>query len=242
VSSLVDNVGSARHRAWRKLLVVVLLTTSLVTALAYLLPANYAATGVGLGFLCATYIVALHHQDTGSSHYGLSLGGILDPEPLNLRRLLRDGARALAWAGACAAVIFPLFWLGFVWWWKPEQPFINSARLVSPDNVLGQLLVIALPEEAFFRGYLQTALDDLWRPRFELLGARLGPGIVLASAIFAAGHMLTEFHPNRLAVFLPALIFGWLRARTGGIGASLAFHAACNLFASFLTQGYGLSH
>ena len=28
---------------------------------------------------------------------------------------------------------------------------------------------------------------------------------------------------------------------TGGIGASVAFHAACNVFASLLARGYGLT-
>jgi membrane protease YdiL (CAAX protease family) len=43
----------------------------------------------------------------------------------------------------------------------------------------------------------------------------------------------------RLAVFFPALLFGWLRARTGGIGASVLFHASCNLYALLLGRGYG---
>jgi membrane protease YdiL (CAAX protease family) len=41
-------------------------------------------------------------------------------------------------------------------------------------------------------------------------------------------------------VFFPSLLFGWLRARTGGIGAGTAYHASCNLFASLLGRGYGL--
>ena len=52
--------------------------------------------------------------------------------------------------------------------------------------------------------------------------------------------MLTIRHPSRLAVFFPALVFGWLRRRTGGVGAPVVFHAACNVFASALGRGYGL--
>jgi membrane protease YdiL (CAAX protease family) len=74
----------------------------------------------------------------------------------------------------------------------------------------------------------------------RVLGADLGPGWLLASAIFAAGHVLTIPHPARLAVFFPALVFGWLRQRTGGIGASVLFHASCNLFSAALGRGYGL--
>lgn len=242
MSGLVEDLGPISHRRWQRPALVALTTTLIVTALAYGLPEDYAATGVGLGFLLATYVVALHGQPAGSAHYALSLGGILDDEPLKARRLTREALGALAWAAGLAALVFPLFWLGFTTWWKPRQPFIFPAQALTFNDALGQLLVIALPEEAFFRGYLQTAFDDAWPGRVSVLGARLGPGILVASAIFAVGHVLTEVHIGRLAVFLPALLFGWLRVRTRGIGASLVFHAACNVFASLLTQGYGLSH
>jgi hypothetical protein len=52
--------------------------------------------------------------------------------------------------------------------------------------------------------------------------------------------VLTQPFIARLAVFFPALVFGWLRARTGGIGAGVIYHAACNLFASYLGESYGL--
>lgn len=240
VSGIAQDAAPDRPSSWRRPLLIALLTTLAATLLAYALPDSYAATGVGLSFLFATYWAALRNFDNGARHYALSLGGILDPEPLELRRVVRSAGRAALWASLAVLAVFPAFWLGFVLWWKPDQPFVRAPTPHLVDEVLGQLLVIALPEEAFFRGYLQTAFDSVWRPRLQLLGARVGPGLLVASAIFAVGHVLTEVHPNRLAVFFPALIFGWLRARTGGIGASLLFHAACNVFASFLLRSYGL--
>jgi membrane protease YdiL (CAAX protease family) len=62
----------------------------------------------------------------------------------------------------------------------------------------------------------------------------------LAALIFAVGHVLTIPNPARLGVFVPALIFGWMRARTGGIGAAVLFHAMCNLLSAFLAEGYRL--
>jgi uncharacterized protein len=221
-------------------LIAVALTTATVTALSYLLPETYAATGVGLGFLAATYLAVLRGSDTPTvRHFGLSLGGLLEPEPIDPGRMLKELAVAIGWATALALIFFPPFWLGYVYWWKPKLPFVPAPFPSLGDEVLGQLLVIALPEEAFYRGYLQRAFDDVWKPRWRLLGAMLGPGIVVASALFAVGHLLTEVKPDRLAVFFPALVFGWLRARTGGIGAALLFHAACNLFASWLARSYG---
>jgi len=221
---------------------VALGTTAVVTLLSYVLPEKYAATGVGLGFLVATYLVALRQNEPDDARrYGLSLGGLLDPEPLDLKRLIGDGARALGWALALGLLIFPVFWWGYVFWWKPLRPFSPGALPSLDEEVFGQLLVIALPEEAFYRGYLQTAFDDAWQKRIRVLGAELGPGVVVSSALFAVGHLLTDVHPNRLAVFFPALVFGWLRARTGGIGAAVAFHMLCNLFAAYLARSYGLA-
>jgi membrane protease YdiL (CAAX protease family) len=221
----------------------VVVTTIAVTALSYLLPDSAAATGVGLAFLAATYLVSLRRDHPlGPSHYGLALGGLLEPEPLSAKRILRDSAVALAWALLLAAIFYPPFWLGYLAWWKPRHAFIAAALPSLADDVLGQLFVIALPEEAFYRGYLQTAFDDAFKRRWRLLGADVGPGLLISAALFALGHFLTEVHPNRLAVFFPALVFGWLRSRTKGVGAGVAFHALCNLFAAYLARSYGMGH
>jgi hypothetical protein len=213
----------------------------LVTALSYLLPENLAATSVGLGFLAATYWLALR-RGSDPSHYGLALGGLLEAQALSPPRLARDALRATAWALGLALLVFPAFWFGWLSWWKPHHPFAPSFPPNLWDEALGQLLVIALPEEAFYRGYLQTAFDKAWAPRVRFLGAQLGWGVIVSSALFALGHLATDVNPNRLAVFFPALVFGYLRARTGGIGAGIAFHALCNMFATFLARSYGFAN
>jgi membrane protease YdiL (CAAX protease family) len=45
-------------------------------------------------------------------------------------------------------------------------------------------------------------------------------------------------NPQRLAVIFPALVFGWMRARTGSIVPGALFHALCNLFADVLHTSY----
>lgn len=228
-------------RGARGPLLVALATTLAATALSYALPEAHAATGVGLVFLGVTYFLALRDADTDSvRESGLSLGGLFEPEPLSARRLFQAFAGALAFALLAAALVFPPFWLGFLYWHEPAAGFSPSPFREIGDDVLGQSFGVAFPEEVFFRGYLQTALDRAWAPRVSVLGARLGPGLVVSSAIFAVGHVLTQPDPARLAVFFPSLVFGFLRARSGGVGAAIAFHAACNLFASYLGKSYGL--
>jgi hypothetical protein len=226
---------------WKLPVAVAVLTTALVTLLSRFLPESASATGVGLAFLTVTYLVALRSADTDRvRHYGLSLGGLLETEPLGARKMLVAGVRALGWAALFAAVTFPAFWAGFWFWYRPQHAFSPNSALLLSDEAWGQLLVIALPEEAFYRGYLQTAFDDVLRHRWTLLGAKVGPSLLLSSALFALGHLLTEPNLSRLAVFFPALLFGWLRARTGGIGPAVLFHAMCNLFSWFLASSYGL--
>jgi membrane protease YdiL (CAAX protease family) len=221
-------------------LVVATLTTAVVTALAHAPSVKtYAGTLIGLTFLVVTYAAVLRHDADVIRRHGLALGGLLEPEPIDPRRLLRDTLRALAWAFGLALVVFPPFWLGWLRFWKPESAFAAADFAVIRDDALPQLLAIALPEEAFYRGYLQSALDDAWPARVRVLGAEVGPAILVTSALFALGHVATEFHPNRLGVFFPSLLFGWLRARTGGIGACVLFHAFCNLFADYIAKSYG---
>lgn len=109
-----------------------------------------------------------------------------------------------------------------------------------------QIAFIALPEEFFYRGYLQTrigeALEAYRRESGEESGSsesstRSWLGIseqnVLASVAFGVGHLLIPVNGrifvNRVAVAFPAVVFGWLRDRTNSIAASVVFHAGCNM-------------
>ena len=106
------------------------------------------------------------------------------------------------------------------------------------NEVFGQLVIIALPEEAFYRGYLQSRLDEALprsRPHPRSDG---GAGADRLEHHLRARSFATIREPARLAVFFPSLVFGWLRARTKGIGASVAFHASCNIFSELLGKGY----
>lgn len=96
------------------------------------------------------------------------------------------------------------------------------------------IFAIALPEEIFHRGYLQGALEKRFPPRFTLWGAKIGLAAVLASAIFALGHLVSLQETSRLATFFPSLLFAWLWRRSGSLWAPTLFHAASNLLMDLL--------
>jgi len=215
--------------------------TVVVAVIAAALPERWHTTLVGFVFLAVTWALVWRRDDDRVRRAGLALGGAVIPGELDVGALVRSAVRAAAWALGLAAVVAVPFFFGWRQWWAPKLTFSLALQpLDTANEVLGQLLVIALPEEAFYRGYLQSRLDDAWPPRWRVLGAKVGPGLAVSAAIFAIGHVATVPLPTRLAVFFPALLFGWLRARTGGIGASVCFHAVCNVYSQLLGRGYGL--
>jgi uncharacterized protein len=221
-------------------LVALIVTTMVVTALSYAVPATHTATAVGAAFLAATYWLVLRRDEAAIRHAGLSLGGLLEPGPLSLKRLLGSAASASGWAAVLAAIVFPPFVIGYRLFWHVHGNFHLSLPPDLGNEILGQILVVGLPEEAFYRGYLTTALDDAWGTPWTIAKAKLGWGWIATSAAFAIGHLLTDPNPARLGVFFPALLFGWMRARTKGVGGPALLHAMCNLLSSALARGYVL--
>jgi len=119
---------------------------------------------------------------------------------------------------------------------------LTAGTLRLPEHfalsAINQLVVVAIPEEIFFRGYLLVRLERVWRPTRRLWGAPVGWALVVSSALFALGHVVVVPNPQRLAVFFPALVFGWMRGRTGSIAAGATFHALCNVVADVMHTSY----
>ena len=208
--------------------------------------------GIALIFLFMPRLAARLSGRTFDYH---AAGLHLAPLGLNLRVL------ALAVAAA-----FPVFYLAFLAFYRGICPLISSSRLgqladwmaancvrwqgfsfdrlaLGPDLALvalTQLVVIALPEELFFRGYLLGRLEERWPPTRRFLGAPVGWAVLASSLLFALGHILVDLNPQRIVVFFPALVFAWMRARTGSLAAGAVFHALCNLYSELLHRAYFL--
>jgi len=138
------------------------------------------------------------------------------------------------------AVVYPPFWLGFRVWWGWQRSFHPVFPQGFVNSALTNLVLVALPEELFYRGYLMGRIDRLLSQRIRILGVEVGWSLLITAALFGIGHYLVTFEPQRLAVFFPALLFGWMRAWRGSITASVVFHAACNVFMDTLLLGYGI--
>lgn len=148
-----------------------------------------------------------------------------------------------------AAIVFPVYVVGFVLWSLhiSDHEFkgfaAGFAGRTSGQTVwwlanllFVQVFAVALPEEVFYRGWMQTRLAVVFRRRINILGAPFGLHIVVASALFALSHLVLVPAPFRLAVFFPGLLFGYLRERTGSVVAPAILHAFSNILLTLIQQ------
>jgi len=129
-------------------------------------------------------------------------------------------------------VVMPVFLVGYYvlarfYLGLDFHPHLWSAS-AAVELAAWQLLGVALPEEVFFRGWLQGRLNRMIGLRFRLFGASLGPGLFIAAAVFAVFHLFYRPAASRLLVFFPGMLFGLYRERTKSVAVPVLAHAAAN--------------
>ena len=97
---------------------------------------------------------------------------------------------------------------------------------LSVSFLLTQLLLVALPEEVFFRGYLQQKIGNNIK------------GVIIVSLLFAVGHFITlclggghdiAICSQAILTFFPSLVMGYLYIVTKSLWASIIFHFFANI-------------
>jgi membrane protease YdiL (CAAX protease family) len=102
----------------------------------------------------------------------------------------------------------------------------SGFALLPITNLLFQLFGVALPEEVYFRGFLQERLGNNVR------------GLFIVSILFAVMHlpkfiMYADFYSAM--TFFPSLVMGFLYWRTSNIIPCIIFHFMANaVFLGFL--------
>lgn len=114
----------------------------------------------------------------------------------------------------------------------------SPIREVSWGMLLLNRLLMALPEEFFFRGYLQNRLNRVFGRPITILGAPVGWSLVIVSLLFALSHSLIHVQWWHIFIFFPSLVFGWLQEKRGSVTAPTVFHGMCNLFADWAALHY----
>lgn len=141
------------------------------------------------------------------------------PEWARVRNIGRSVAFLALFAGAGAVAFFLFVRL-------PLPPAISPYHGTVPLTAAmaaHHLLLVALPEEVFFRGYLYDAFEEAgWEP------------VLPVALLFAIGHFVIAPSAFRLLTFFPALLLGWGRKGSGNVYVPTAVHYLYNLFPSLI--------
>lgn len=196
----------AEGRMWARRAVALLALYLIALALAgWLLPASRAAWGSA----AAAFAVLLTAQPF------MALG-VLKPAEIGLAAPRPGTMRVVVLAVGLALLL---------------NVVVMIVRGAAPVRVTGvtvaAVLVAAVLEELVFRGVLLALLDRALPQRWRVAGAYIGWGGVALTVSFVALHGL---RPGVLLGVLPAaLLYLWLRERTGSLLAPIAAHLAWNL-------------
>jgi uncharacterized protein len=130
---------------------------------------------------------------------------------------LRPGSARSAWIVTAVALLL--------------NAVIVVARGPAAMSVSGPLMLVvvlaAMFEELVFRGVLLALADRALPPRWNFWGAPIGIGGIIVTAAFVALHGV---RPGMLLGVAPAaILYLWLRARTGSLLAPIAAHLLWNL-------------
>ena len=135
---------------------------------------------------------------------------------------------SLVWPGLAACLLLPAFELLVVrpgHWALPAGHMRGAPPGALALFALRHLIDVVLPEELFFRGYLQPSVGG---------GGRgwVHRGVWIQAAAFGALHVVAfGGAPQAMDRVLPGVAFGALRAGTGSVWAPVLFHLGCNLYA-----------
>jgi len=129
-----------------------------------------------------------------------------------------SGRHFIAGAAFSLMIILPYFLFGIY----------HGRNFIFPDiSMLAfQLLVVSIPEEIFFRGFIQEAVGNNLK------------GNLITSLLFSIAHLPNFLFNNdiySLLTFFPSLIIGYIYMRTANIMPCIMFH----FFANVVWVGFG---
>lgn len=88
------------------------------------------------------------------------------------------------------------------------------------------VLVAALPEEWFFRAYLQKRLGNSVA------------AVLVVSLMFSLMHFITHSFTSTWLVFIPSVFFGWIYKQTSDLVLVVLLHALSNLVYYIYLESY----
>lgn len=115
-------------------------------------------------------------------------------------------------------------------WWQGLYPGLGQGVF----NFIDYLIFVGLAEEIWYRGYIQTRLNQVFPPRWTFYGVQWGWGVLIAAALFGFTHVLNGWN-LQTGAFQPlwwwglwttasGLLFAYVREKTGSVVAGAILH------------------
>lgn len=154
--------------------------------------------------------------------------------PGNIWKPSKKGFKLFISVTAAVILLYPpaffFYWISF-----KNQGFITPQTgeiLKAVTKGLAAVLIAAIPEEFFFRGYLQEHIfSNLNKKIFKIITVKN----LTTSLLFGAVHAIAFTDITRAATFFPSLLFGLFTEKSDGrIFYSVLFHIISNILAFVL--------
>lgn len=123
-------------------------------------------------------------------------------------------------------------------------PLVVLAHLHRPSVLLATLwpfLGAGFGEEVFYRGYIQSRIDEAFRGSFRLLGFEFGLGLLVSALLFGFVHALdtVDYFAGQFDFgwgfgvqnFFEGLFYGCVRTKTGSVLPGAIMHGFGDTFA-----------
>ena len=136
-------------------------------------------------------------------------------------------------------LLFPLFGGGFFLYCRlglPYPKFDMPLGVSLIEWICYQFFFVAIFEELFFRQYLYSQAKSIAPVLFSGKLRIFWAPILYSACLFGIAHAVVDMNPVRFLVFIPGLLFAWLRARTGSLIASVLSHGSSNVFYMLLLK------
>jgi membrane protease YdiL (CAAX protease family) len=161
-------------------------------------------------------------------------------KPLKTLLPLNNAWLSISLLSVTCIIVLPLLFIALLL--LRHWPIIEPAFPMPPASgqlanwIIFQFLYIAVFEEIFFRGYLQSNILKALGPQLTVTSdAPAKPdlnhwiAIIISSVAFTTAHMIIHSNPMAILIFLPSVIFGWLFAKTNSLIAPILFHGISNI-------------
>lgn len=122
-----------------------------------------------------------------------------------------------------------------------------SVAVVS--MVVWQFIFSGFGEETYFRGYIQSRVNQEFGRPWQMQGISFGPGLLVAALLFGLAHVINNFNPLigdyrlwwgwGLWTFAGGIFFGLIREKSGSLVAPGIAHGLLDAVAESLAIVFG---